>query len=235
MGCNILNFLQTNSYCVEVAKTFGVKSAVLLSFLWGAGYSTKTSFSVSRDEIYRVTGLDERDQKDVESALSSSGVLTVTAVKGHKDKNYYVIDNTKFESITKSYGNNTEVASVEEKPKNKSSRATARQIACRHLKLVVNDLTDDQVLLQYLCDWIDAVYANPKNFLTEPGMKISYNNLCTFTADSDTKIGVLKIAIKNGWRDLDWAIEAYKRRNKEPAWKPYEDTTGRVQTENGAF
>ena len=93
-------FLQINSYNLDVAKVFGVYTAVFLSCLDNEfeyqsrvhSISEDKSISLSRAEIYERTALDDEQQADVELSLSQSGVLIVKPLKNIPNKNYYSIN-----------------------------------------------------------------------------------------------------------------------------------------------
>ena len=87
-----------------------------------------------------------------------------------------------------------------------------RQNRIIQLKKKIN--VSDPVIQQYLCDWIDAVYSNPKGFLSPTGVTIAQEELKEYAKDDqDKQIAILKIAIKGGLRDLTWAIEQYEKNN----------------------
>ena len=231
-----MNFLQTNSYCVEVAKLFGVKSAVFLSYLWqNIAHEEKSEDVVMcRKDVLNCTGLDESDQRAVESALSDSGVLVVKPFRGTSEKCYYTFNQKKFDSIqipTGFFPFESEPAVPKEK---KVARKTSRQIMVNVLKSSIE--VGDEVLQQYLCDWIDAVYANPKNCLTKQALQINIDELMKISNEND-RIEILRIAIKRSWRDMQWAIDDYykNRSSIDSNWKPYDESVGNIQKENGAF
>ena len=68
----------------------------------------------------------------------------------------------------------------------------------------------DVILKDLYFDWIDAVYANPKGFLSQSGIKEMRKTLSDFTSDKKVEKEIIKIAIKNGYRNLDWAINEYQ-------------------------
>ena len=73
---------------------------------------------------------------------------------------------------------------------------------------------DNQNLKQYIFDWIDAIYTNPKGFISEQGLNLAINELIDYSNNNiSIMIDILKIAIKNGYRDITWAIQNYNRNN----------------------
>ena len=115
-------------------------------------------------------------------------------------------------------------------------RTTKREMTVKKLKGYID--VENPLLKQYLCDWIDAVYANPKGFLTKKSIEMALADLEAFSKDIDMQVEVLRIAIKNGMRDITWAIQRYRKDNPvgTDCWGEYNETKAdTIQTENGAF
>ena len=95
---------------------------------------------------------------------------------------------------------------------------------------------ESEIVRQYLYDWIDAVMLSPRGYLSKQGVKISVEDLNRFSESEDVKVEVLRIAVKNSYRDLKWAISAYQKDNPTNTATPYRNvySTG-LNMENGAF
>ena len=74
---------------------------------------------------------------------------------------------------------------------------------------------DDPILRECYCNWIDAVYANPKGFLSVSSIKQCIKTLKELTDNKSVQKEIIEIAIKNGSRNLDWAIEEYNKKPKQ--------------------
>ena len=70
-------------------------------------------------------------------------------------------------------------------------------------------------MLRIYCDWIDGVYANPKGFLSIRAIKIAQDTVDKFADhDLDKALQLINIATVNGYRDMNWAIEQYRKNYK---------------------
>lgn len=216
-------YLQTNSYNLEVAKVFGVCTAVFLSCIdneyqlqeRNRSISDDNTISLSRAEIYARTALDDEKQIDVELALQECGVLIVKPLKNIPNKNYY---NLNTEQLTKilTAENPSEVLG-DEKAKQFTQQKRVEPLSKRKnriIQLKKKISVSDPIIQQYMCDWIDAVYTNPKGFISPTGVSIAQEELLAYTKnDQEKQIAILKIAIKGGLRDITWAIEQYEKQS----------------------
>ena len=235
-----MNLLHVHGYSIEVAKIFGVKSAVYLSFLWAvmATATDPTKVSFPREYMFAHTGLSVDEQKEVENALNECGIISIQPFKGNTDKVYCSFHQERFNSMTSFKGMlGEEKSDIPKTEKKRVGRPTAKESMTKTLKSALNE--DNQVVRQYMCDWIDSVQANPKIFMSLQGMKLSIDALNNSAQSDDEKIEILKIAIRRGWKDLEWAINEYKKsqpRNEAGMWQTYSETKAdRISTENGAF
>ena len=70
------------------------------------------------------------------------------------------------------------------------------------------------VIQDYMCQWIDSVYVNPKGFLSPKGIEIAQEELLAYAGDNqDKQIAILRIAIKASLKDMTWAIERYEKQS----------------------
>lgn len=219
-------FLQVASYNVDVAKVFGVCSSVFLSCLdfeferqkRNNQLNANNTVAVSRAEIYARTGLDDDKQIDVENALVECGVISMKPLQNVPNKNYYIINQDQLKKIIESEDPETVIENKGAKQFIKQPRVepvSKRQTHIAKLKKKIKPTSP--IVDQYLCDWIDAVYTNPKGFLSPSGVEINQKELEAYTQNEDTKIEILKIAIKGGCRELSWAINRYEDEVKPKA------------------
>lgn len=216
-------YLQTGSYNLDVAKVFGVEASVLLTCLdkefdyqrRAHSISEDSSISLSRAEIYARTGLLDEVQIETEFGLQECGVLIVKPLKNIPNKNYYFFDNSKLVAIMSSEDPAAVLGAEKARQFTKQPRVepiSKRKNRIIQLKKKIN--VSDPVIQQYMCDWIDAVYNNPKGFLSPTAISIAQDELLNYCKDSQEKqIAILKIAIKGGLRDLTWAIQQYEESN----------------------
>lgn len=220
----MLGLLDSYSYNLRIAQVFGVNSAVFISCI-NEEYryverSSKTGevenhVSLSRAEIYGRTAIDDEKQREVELALQSCGVLTVKPLQNIPGKNYYVLNREVLEKIIKS---EDPVKVLEDSNMTQFIRRTRveprskRQIGIEKLKKCID--LEDPVMQQYFIDWVDGVYAKQRGFLSPGAIKIAIEELYQYAKDDEQKrISVIRIAIKNGMRDMTWAIREYEKEN----------------------
>lgn len=215
-----MNYLQLCSYSLDIAKIFGVQASVFLSCIDSEHkYQERThtlnannTVSISRAEIYARTGLNDDAQKDVELALQECGVISVKPLQNVPNKNYYILNNDQLNRILES-GDPKQVIDSEKANqfiKGKRVEPTSkRKTHIIQLKKKVN--LEDPVLQDYFIQWIDAVYSNPKGFLSPKSVEIAQEELMAYAKNSQEKqISIMRIAIKNGMRDITWAIQRYE-------------------------
>ena len=216
--------LQNNCYNIDIAKIFGVYTSILLScldkeYLYQSRnklLNGNNTIPLSRSEIYERTALDDESQVEAEIALISVGILVTKPLQNVPNKNYYVINYNKLLEILSSSKPEEAVLSEKAKQFIKTPRVepiSKRQSHIISLKKKVK--SKDPVVQTYLLEWIDAVYSNPKGFLSPSGVVIAQQELEAYCSDNQEKqIMILKIAIKGGLRDLTWAIETYEKQFK---------------------
>lgn len=213
-------YLNSVSYNLDVAKVFGVCSSVFLSCLnYEYSYqlrhkqlNSNNTMSMSRAEIYERTGLDDEKQIDVEVALSACGVLQVKPLQNVPNKNYYIINIEQLNKILASDNPEDVISSEKAKQFIQGKRVeptSKRQTHISQLKKYIK--VEDPVIADYLVQWIDAVYSNPKGFLSTSGVTFAQQELLEYAKDDqDKQIKILKEAIKGGYRDMTWAIQKYE-------------------------
>lgn len=218
-----MNYLQLGCYSLDVAKVFGVHSSVFLSCIDNEfnyqkrlnNLNDNNTVSISRAEIYARTGLLDDMQKDVEMALQECGVISVKPLQNVPNKNYYIIFQDELTKILNSSNPLDIISSQNAKQFVKSPRVepvSKRKTHIANLKKKIK--VSDPVIQDYLCQWIDAVYVNPKGFLSPKGVEIAQEELFAYTNDNQEKqIAILKIAIKGSLRDMTWAIERYEKQS----------------------
>jgi hypothetical protein len=215
--------INTNSYNIDVAKIFGVCSAVFITCIYQEYlYQTRNkksndndTIALSRAEIYERTGLDDEKQIDVELALVACGIISTKPLQNVPNKNYYIFNSEQFDKIMTAKSpddiiNSSQAIQFIKKPR--VEPVSKRQTHIAKLKSSVS--VDDPILQQYFCDWIDAVYTNPKGFLSPSSVNIAQQELLAYCKNNqDVQIAIMRIAIKGGLRDITWAIQKYEETN----------------------
>jgi len=215
--------LNTNSYNIDVAKIFGVCSSAFLTCIFqeylfqtrNKKSNDNNTIALSRGEIYERTGLDDEKQIDVELALVACGVISTKPLQNVPNKNYYIFNSEQFDLIMSAKSpseviNNSQAAQFIKKPR--VEPVSKRQTHIAKLKSCIS--ISDPIMQQYFCDWIDAVYTNPKGFLSPSSVNIAQQELLAYCKNNqETQIAVMRIAIKGGLRDITWAIDQYEKTN----------------------
>ena len=162
------------SYNTDIAKVFGVCSSIFLTFLSNENkksiiLNNSDDLVISRTEIYEITALEASKQEEIEASLIECGVISVKAFKGNPNKHHYVFNVNRLETIMSSTNplitlNNLEPVEYSPKTVKKVHTPTKREKDIKSLKAMINE--DNSLIQQYLCDWVDSVYQNPKGYIT---------------------------------------------------------------------
>lgn len=227
----MLDYLNTFSYNIDVARVLGIKTAIFLTcinneFLYQSRnnlLNNNNTMAMTRSEIYARTALDDQEQKDVEFSLQECNILTTKPLQNVPNKNYYIIDYEVLFNIINA-SDPSSVISAEKASqfirRRRVEPVSKRQTHIVALKKKIN--SPDPVIKSYFIDWIDEVYANPKGYLSPKGVEIAQQELAAYCKDNQEKqIAILKIAIKGGLRDMTWAIERYEKINMSNSGKNF--------------
>lgn len=236
------NFL-SHSYNIELAKKYGVKASILLSYVFSVRTATLSDKEVllNREQIRNATGLSVSEQKEAEDILYQNHILTLKQFTGKADGNYYIINPLQIVECDGSQNISNmflpKAMEVAEQESRVSKEDLKRESIKRNLKSSIQ--ISDELLRQYVYMWIDTIYEKPNGFLSKTAVELAMQDLSNFSTDVLTRVEILKIAIKLGYKDIKWAINSYQRTNKDTQtyrWQPYVETRAeRIQTENGAF
>ena len=216
-------YLNSFSYNLKLSKIFGIQPAVLIECLSDEYYyqfrnnhlNDNNTIALSRSEIYERTSLGDAEQVDAEVSLSSCNIITIKPLQNIPNKNYYIINFNNLSNILNA-DDPTKILSTavsEQFVRHKRIEpASKRQTHIASLKKKIS--VQDPVIQDYLVKWIDAVYSNPKGFLSPTGVVFAQQELLEYAKDNQEKqIKVLKEAIKGGYRDMTWAIQKYEEVN----------------------
>ena len=222
-----------NCYNVDIAKTYGVLTSILLSFidksyeyaLRHGNINKNGTFSMSRSNIYHATGLKKEEQESIEKLLTNYNIIDVIPFRDDIDRVYYVYNQAKVAETTRQLESAQNmkdlISTLSVAPKEsseKSKRISKREKEVQALKSSVKE--EDSLIKSLIFDWVDAIYN--RNFtITTAAMKINLNQISKY--DTDTKVQILHNAIKNGYRDIQWSIDSVIKNNNDRNWKSYED------------
>lgn len=198
------------AYGSNFAQKHGVYAAIvnnLLTTLYPTMDKVKKGQNdyivLSEDGIMSLTGMSLDNVKEAFSKLLSGGLIETIKLRGASGK-WYV------RPIMPKDRTEANVALFYSKPVSgtKTKEEDRRAQLKRHIK------ESDEVLRQYWCDWIDTICDSPKLYLSGPMVDLAQKDLDKFSLDVDKKIEIMKIAIKSGYREIQWAIDKYNSSNK---------------------
>lgn len=110
----------------------------------------------------------------------------------------------------------------------RSGGMTQRQKAAEALKGYL--VCSNEELLTAYKNWIDGVYANPKGFLSRRAIELFQQGVDNYARnDLDLALKIVEIATINGYRNVDWAIEVFKRDYARDFYKQYAPQTPTAQ------
>lgn len=194
------------SYNLDIAKILGPVSAIYISFIDRMYTENKAEkLSISRSDIFEKTGIDQDKQLEVEKYLYSRGILEIQNLRNSTEKNYYSLNYERLESILQNPEKINEIykLSTNNPFKKKVDKETKKEQTLKRLKNAVR--IDDEVIRQYAYNWIDSIIEGG-GYITTQSIKINIDELMKFSSTQDIAIKVLRIATKNCWRDLTWAM-----------------------------
>ena len=207
----LIDLLSTSnyvSYNVNIANLLGLKMAVYLSEIMSinskAIHKRKTDsnngFILDRDYITIRTTLTKNEQLELDKTLAELGVLE------SKDS-YLNLDINKLTSILMS--DSKELVQDVKRLVNRPPKPTKKQAIADSLKGSI--VTTNEELIQAYSEWIDSVISK-SNWMSKKSVvegqrivdSVSNHNL-------DTALKIVNIATVNGYRDMTWAVDIYKK------------------------
>ena len=207
----LIDLLSTSnyvSYNVNIANLLGLKMAVYLSELMNinnkAIHKRKTNenngFILDRDYITIRTTLTKEEQLDLDKSLVELGVLNI-------EDSYMSLDISKLASILMS--DSKELIRDVKRIVTKPPKPTKKQSIADSLK--GNIVTTNEELVQAYYEWIDSVMAK-SNFMSKKAVVEGQRIVDSVSNhDLDVALKIVNIAAVNGYRDMTWAVEVYRR------------------------
>lgn len=164
-------------------------------------------FKVDRGYI-RECGMAEEEQLNCEGVLMRLALLK----KSPEDPDKLRIDVRQYASLI-----GTEdvelVDDIRSQITPKARKETKREMIKKNLKDGIE--CSNYELLTALRGWVDAIFENPKGFLSKTAVKSFQDTLNDYTkGDLDLALKIVNIASVQGYRDCHWAITLYERDQK---------------------
>lgn len=210
----LIDLLSCNNYAkynTQIARIVGITPAIYLDIVLSI-YEKATRKSALVDERFCIldssyieekTLLTQKEQLKATATLVDAGLLECD-INTNVERVCPVMDNI-FKALT-----DTEVKTTVRKKRKISETPTKREAIFNNLKKFIQ--VDNEELQQAYEDWVDAVCANPKGFLSKKSIQIFQQTVDNFSNhDLDVALKLIEIATVGGYRDATWAIEGYKR------------------------
>lgn len=217
----LLNLLATDnlvSYNIKVAKVFGLHSAIyiaeLMNILEKANKKDKLVedkyFVLDRKYITKRTTLDTEEQLAIDYKLAQLSIIVKPA--GAVDTLWLDVDKL---AATISSDDEAYLGKVAKRAQVKTTalpgiKMTMRQKKAEEMKSYITEVYPE--LREAYLNWVDAVYENPKGFLSKRAVELFQRDVDIFANGYlDIALSVVDIAIKGGYREASWAIEKFNK------------------------
>lgn len=239
----LIDLLSTDNlanYNVKIAQVMGLHTAIYINEL--INISNKATqknklvsdkyFILDRKYITKRTTLSVEEQLAIDFKLAK--VEVIQKPSGQVDTLYLNID--KLASIISSddeeylskIGKKTEVKTAALP----GTKQTMRQKKANEMKAYIT-VTHEELRTAYL-DWVDAVYENPKGFLSKRAVELFQRDVDTFAnGDLDVALEIINIASKGGYREASWAIEKFNKDYANTFRKRFVDTSTQRRVQVG--
>ena len=194
--------LKVCSYSVDVAQSLGVHSAVMLAYLSSLG-AESVPVQVGRSVIESATGVSVSEQQRVDASLGGCGILRIRPMKG-SDKQEYEIDSKRVAMYVKS-SDLLAIKAEYAQQGGKTQRPTRDWTA--QAKGGVS--TDNPVLMQKYCDWLDSLRNAKKAPVSRESVRAQQAMLEALGKGEDWEMSVLDEAIRKCYSQLEWT-DTYK-------------------------
>ena len=210
----LIELLSTSNYVsfnTRLAQILGLHSAIYLSQIMDinekAIRKNKTDgefFTVDRSYIAKRTTIEEKEQKEIEKNLLKVGVLE----RSKTDPNTIQLNITVLTSIIMSPDEDL-VKDISQTVHEKTKQQQKQKQIVKQLKERVVTL-NPELQSAYYC-WIDSV-VEKQGWMTSASVTNAQRAIDAFSnRNLDIALKVLEIAQNSGYRDIQWAINAYKK------------------------
>ena len=211
MLIELLSMSNYGNYNIKVAHILGLEAAIYLNELMNINEKAlrknkidENFFTIDRTYIQERTTLDEDKQKEIETNLLKIGILE----KNETNSNTISLNITILTSI---------LMSPDEKLiKNISNLAHIKPTKSAKAKSIKNNLktyieTTNEELQEAYGEWIDTIYTK-NGWMSKKQITVAQQVIDNFSnRNLDLALKIIEIATVNGYKDMTWAINNYKR------------------------
>lgn len=212
MLVDLLSMSNYGHYNIGVARIVGLEAAVYLTELLNINEKALRKkkvednfFTIDREYIQERTTLTCERQLELEGNLLKIGIL---------EKSESGSVNTLSVNITLL---TSMIMSPDEKLIKNLTKIAQKKITKRDKDTAVKDslktyiITTNEELIQAYSDWIDAIYAK-EGWMSKKAVQCGEKVVDEFAnRNLDVALRLIDIASVNGYRDMTWAVNAYKR------------------------
>lgn len=209
MLIELLSHSNYGSFNITVAHMLNLETAVYLSELMNINEKAlrknklqDNHFVLDRKYITDRTTLSLEKQEELDETLIKIGILEKSE-DGKLSLNITVLTSILSSTDEKLL---KPLIKVAKQPAKKGTKAEAIRD-----NLKTNIVTTNEELVEAYSDWIDAVYAKD-GWMSKKSVICAQNVVDTFSnRNLDVALKVIEIATINGYRDMSWAVNNYKR------------------------
>lgn len=215
MLIDLLSMSNYVSYNIKLAELLGLHSAIYVSEIMNINDKAirknkvdSNYFRLEREYIRSRTTLEEKEQLSIEDNLIKLGIL-----ERGKDDNELSLNITTLTTLMMS-ADETLIDNVKKlsKVKKPSTRTSKKEQIKNNLKVAIS--TTNIELKSAYESWIDAVYEKDGWMTKEAVIHAQEVIDIASNRDLDIALEILKIASINAYRDMSWAVNAYKAQYK---------------------
>ena len=219
MLLDLLSMDNYASYNIKVAQIFGLHPAIYLNELLNINEKAvrkskitgEATFTIDRAYIEKRTTLTRAEQIKIDETFKEIGLLKVD----ESNQNVMSLDITTLTSIMSEVKEFIKELKIMTKRISNKKR-TKDEVIKDELKSKIQ--TTNTELYSAYSDWIDAVYAK-QGWMSARSVKVAQQDVDNYSdRNLDVALKIIEIAATRGYREMEWAINAYKK-DYEPMFR----------------
>ena len=211
MLIELLSLSNYVSYNIKVAQILGLEAAIYINEITNINEKAlrknkldENFFTIDREYIFNRTTLTPEKQKEIEKNLLKIGILE----KAENNPDTILLNITVLTSILMS-PDETLIKNISKLAQAKPTKATKAQAIIENLK--TNIITTNEELIEAYSEWIDSVYTK-QGWMSKKAVICAQQVVDEFSnRNLDVALKVIEIATINGYRDMTWAVNSYKK------------------------
>lgn len=211
MLIELLSMSNYGNYNIKVAHILGLEQAIYLNELMNINEKAfrknklnENFFTIDRTYIQERTTLTEEKQKEIETNLLKIGILEKT----ENNSDTLSLNITTLTSILMSPDEKLikNISNLAHLKPSKSAKANSIKANLRQYI----ETTNEELRTAY-GEWIDTIYTK-NGWMSKKQVTVAQSVIDNFSnRNLDLALKILEIATVNGYKDMTWAINNYKR------------------------